>query len=333
MPTYTWKVGRTVDRVDGKLNRTIVEEYYLLTDDSSYQSTDASLKFTTDYGIGITSPYDHPTVTDCYCSSIDADVVDDSRGNSGGAGWVFKVTVTYTNNWDSGGTGTNSSGGSAAGATAGQEQGKSPSERNTDPLQRSIDVKRSSSTRTINRKIDAAGNPVVNSVGDPFENAIDTSVGVTRYTISRNLLVSSAAPQFQGMTNNATVVIPVFNDAWAAHCLKLMSADSEPVYEKGVAYFRETYVLESGPNYDRLGNYLGWRVEKINQGYNRIEVVDGVSQKTRIKDPVSGYPSTEPGFLTSLGALIDTTSGAWTGSLHYITFQPDFTFNMAALWT
>lgn len=332
MPTYTWKVGRTVDRVDGKLNRTIVEEYHLLTDDSSYQSTDASLKFTTDYGIGITSPYDHPTVTDCYCSSIDADVVDDSRGNSGGAGWVFKVTVTYTNNWDSGGTGTNSSGGSAAGATAGQEQGVAPSERSTDPLQRSIDVKRSGSTRTVNRRVDAAGVPIANTVGDPFEGGVDTTVGTTRYTISRNLLVSTNATQFLGRTNNATVIIPVFNDAWAAHGLKLVQADSEPVYEKGVAYFRETYVLESGPNYDHDGNYLGWKVEKLNQGFTEKTVIDGNDTKVRLVDPVTGYPKSEPSFLTSASTEIDTTVANWELSLHYITFQPDFTFNMAALW-
>lgn len=325
MPTYTWSPGYDSDRVDGKLNRTITEDYYLKTDDTTYKTTQASLKFTADYSLGIGSV--HSTQSDCYVSGIESTFDPNSANDMR----VFKVTVTYTNNWDSGGTGTNSSGGSAAGATAGQEQGKPPDQREENPLLRGIDVKRSSSGTKVERFWDAAGSAYLNSANDLFQNGLGVGAGTTRYTIERNLAISSATPQYMWFCNASTVVIPIFGDAWAAHCLKLVSHDSVPVYEKGISYFRETYVLESGPNYDHSGNYLGWREEVISRGYRERTLIDGVYVTKPILEEYAPYtPVTEPQFLSSTGAWIKPNSGS---ALYYITFQPFYTFNMAAIWT
>jgi len=330
----------STDSVDARLIRNVTRNWDLHST-TRMSSVAASLAFSVNQNIYINTL--HPDLSTLYCSTIS--VTEDV--NSAEPFHHYSVSASYTNNFDSGGTGTDGGGGSAGGATGGQQQGVAPADRIENPLDRKIDIKFDGQTQQVSLRQDATGQPYTNTAGDPILPAPQRSVPGVKITISRNVkLCPGNLFQYLGSINNSNLIIPLNNQPvgvfYPAFGLRFATLSAEPVYESGVSYWRLSMTLEQGPHrlYGPLGKYYGWEVPvasigrrgktRANQNIHVITDGEYAYSETATKTG-TGQPMPEPVFLSRDGFYVlpgDTGENIW-----YKIFRPDESFNMAVLWS
>lgn len=338
-PIITERPSST-DSVDAQLVRNITRVFDLLND-TRLSAVAVSLLFSDTTGLYIKDV--HPDIDTCFASSIEVT----ETATSVEPNCHYQITVTYTNNFDSGGIGTSASGGSASGATGGQQQGTPPEQRQDNPLLRAADIKVNGGISTVSTRQDASGKPYVNSAGDPISPAPQKSVPTAKITIGRNFPICPGnAFQYLGKINSNAVVVPIANLAYPAYSLKFVSLDCEPVFENGISYWRVTFTLEQGPHKNYQTNtYKGWVMPVANIGRRgktyvdpNVHIIkDGEKGKNepgaadRKQNVGTGQPLSEPIFLDKDGWYIVPDS---TGSnIFYTDFRPDESFDMTILWS
>ena len=327
----------STDSVDARLIRNVTRNWDLHST-TRMSSVAASLAFSVDQNIFINSV--HPDLSTLFCSTIS--VTEDV--NSAEPFHHYSVSASYTNNFDSGGTGTDGGGGSAGGATGGQQQGVAPADRQSNPTLRQIDIKVDGQTQQVSLRQDSFGDTYTNTAGDPILPAPQRSVPGVKITIGRNFLVCPGNLfQYLGQINNAAITIPIANLAYPAFGLRFATLSAEPVFESGIVYWRVNFTLEQGPYklYGFDNKYLGWRVPLASMGRRgttnenlRTHVLtDGELAVNEPGGPKfgTGQPMAEPVFLDQFGRYI--LPGAKGENIHYKVFQPDLSFNMAVLFS
>lgn len=330
--------GSSTDTVDAQLVRNITRTFDVLSD-IRLSAVAVSLAFSDDTGIYIKSV--HPDIATCFASSIEvAETPTSEEPNC-----HYRLTITYTNNFDSGGSGTSSMGGSAAGATSGQQQGTPPEQRIENPLLRPADIKVSGGTTTASLRKDAYGRPFVNSADDPILPVPQKNVPTVKITIGRNFPICPGnAFQHLGKVNDSGLVVPIANLAYPMRSLKFTSLDCEPVFENGISYWRVTFTIEQGGNW-RGSTYDGWDVPIAMIGRrgktymnNQIHTItDGELAKNepgaqdKAKNVGTSRPLAEPVFLDHEGWYIKPDANG--SNIAYKVFQPDLSFDMSILWS
>jgi len=325
--TYDWDGPQeSDDDVNISLSRNITETYTLITSDPTIRGTGASLRFTTDTGIGIGSLHDE--ADNAYCSSIK------SKFHKGSVlpKRKFDITVTYTSSPDSGGVGSAAVSGPAAPQVAGQQQGVAPQDRQPNPLLRGWDLTTSGGTRRVSIYYDRIGMALKNTVGDPMFPPLQRDAPTMKARLSVNRLVRfDEHYDYQGRVNNTKVTLPGMRQGFDPNGLKLMSVEITPVYDSGYSYFRHDYNIESGPywNYD-FTKYLGWAVQMPNVGKRSVQVVNNRTGIFPIYDE-SGTIVSEPKYLDANGRVLP--DGFNNSQICWLTFYPDPSFDMKILWS
>jgi len=337
MPTisYLEHPGNS-DSVDAKLTRNTTRKI-IAECDEDISSVSMSLAFSVDNDIYIGTT--HPNLDSLFCTNIS--VTRDE--NSVVPKVIYNIDLTYSNNLDSGGASSNSTGGSASAATSGQQQGVPPTERQTNPVLRPVDIRASAGiheTACLKAYDPETGRivPYVNTVGDSILPPLTRSAPTCRITIGRNnLIYPGNLVQDLGKINDRDLVIPILNAFFPKWSLKFTGMEAEPVYENGISYWRITLTIEMSPYQNEYTTNIGWIKTVANMG--KREFADFGRSTKLLTDQFTGQPLTEPDFLTQVGTQINkknpngTYNPNWINDIYYLRFRPDSDFNMKALWT
>jgi hypothetical protein len=318
------------DSVNEKTTRSIVRNYSLRTTDSSMDSYLASQEFSDQTGIYLRTV--HPTCDFAYVTDIA--VEPDLLSQTGDR--VFRVSVTYGNNLDTGPSAVPAAGPAAA-AVADQQQGVPPAQRSLDPIVRTaganLTVKSRGSTMKVALYADRNGKAFKNSLGDPLYPPMQRDAPVVVYSFSVNRLIPLEAHyDYIGMVNSLALIFPQRLRSWGVETLKLMDVDIQPVYENGLAFFAHNYTIQSGPywNYN-FTQYLGWVLEVPNVG-RRAKVLDAKTGRPYVMPILDGSSVvTEPRYLDSNG--FELGEGFEDIEIHWLRFHPDPLFRMDGLWS
>lgn len=328
------------DSVDAQLVRNITRTFDVFSTER-LSAVAISLNFSEVSGIYIKTI--HPDINTCFASNIEVK----ETASSEEPNCHYVVSVSYTNNFDSGGVGTSASGGAAAGATGSQQQGTPPEQRQNNPLLRGADIKVSGGTTSVTVRQDSNGKPYINTAGDPILPIPQRSVPTTRITIGRNFPICPGnAFGHLGKINDKALVVPICNMYYPAYALKFVSLDAEPVFENGISYWRVNFTIEVGPHIDfQKKIYKGWIVPIAQTGRRGITYTNSVPHvirdgekgknqpgaQDRDQQAGSGQPLGEPIFLDANGWFIVPDE---TGSnIYYKDYQPDEGFDMTILWS
>jgi hypothetical protein len=330
----------STDSVDAQLVRNITRTFDVFST-TRLSAVAVSPSFSDTAGIYIKTI--HPDIATCFVSNIEVR----ETANSEEPNCHYVVSVSYTNNFDSGGVGTSTSGGAAAGATGGQQQGTPPEQRQNNPLLRPVDIKVSGGTTSVSTRQDANGAAYINSAKDPILPVPQRSVPTTRISIGRNFPICPGnAFGHLGKINDRALVVPICNIYYPAYALKFVSLDAEPVFENGIFYWRVNFTIEVGPHIDfQKKLFKGWIVPVAETGrrgktYANPEVHiirDGEKAKNepgaqdRNQQIGTGQPLGEPVFLDGEGWYIKPNADG--SNIKYFDYQPDEDFDMRILWS
>jgi hypothetical protein len=170
-----------------------------------------------------------------------------------------------------------------------------------------VDVSIETQEVTENIYHDAAGEALVNSAGQPFEEGVAQSFYDEKVTVGFNATSASlntriaALRAARGKINDSATTITVAGVAvsYAAYTLKLIDVKCNPVYGD-ITYWRVELIFSYRAAVDEEGNAIGWKRNILDQGKYEL---DGDGELVPILD-ANNEPITEPVYLDGEGHAV-----------------------------